>query len=50
MCSYCGSLLNGNAYEITVDNTTMQMCDEHCAILYYQEQMQSGLHSWIKIR
>lgn len=50
MCVYCGSILNGEAIEITLDDNIVHVCDEECAIYYYQEMQQQHFRSWVKYR
>lgn len=50
MCSYCGNKLNATPVELYLEGDVVQLCDEECAIYYFQEQQQKGLQSWVKIR
>ncbi len=50
MCTYCGSLINGDAIELVYNDRTIQLCEEECAIYYYQEQQQRHFQTWVKIR
>lgn len=50
MCSYCGTLLNGDSLEMMFENDIVHLCDEECAIYYLQEQQQRHFQSWVKIR
>lgn len=50
MCQYCGSRLYDDSLEFVFDNNLIHVCDEECAVYYYQEQQQRGLQSWVKIR
>lgn len=50
MCSYCGNKLNEEPVELFLDDYSVQLCDEECAIYYFQEQQQKGFQSWVKIK
>ena len=50
MCSYCGARLNADSLNMVYENDVVYLCDEECAIYYYQEQQQRSLQSWVKIR
>lgn len=49
MCSYCGNHLNGEALEMEYENNVIRLCDEECAIYFFQEQQQTHFQSWISI-
>lgn len=50
MCSYCGNKLSATPVELYFEDNMVQLCDEECAIYYFQEQQQKGFQSWVKIR
>ena len=50
MCTYCGHSINGSAVELQENENLVRLCDEECAVFYYQEQQERNFQSWIKIR
>lgn len=50
MCKYCGTKIQDEPIELQHNENTIHLCDEECAIFFYQEQQQRNFQSWVKIR